>query len=158
MGDCAGAVLMTKRRPPLTPYRALSRIADLIGWDGCAVVCQKSESTMHKYADQDAEREISLRDAMRLDAAFQREGGDGAPLFEAYAARLEIERQGVHEPDSMVGIARDAAREGGEAIDAMLGLLSGGNAQAALKEVEEALSSFTRAAAALKRIDDGQRP
>ncbi|MFN3806750.1 hypothetical protein [Asticcacaulis sp.] len=143
---------MTKHRPALTPYRALARIADLIGWDGCAAVCEKSEWTMRKYADPDTEREISLRDAIRLDTAFQRAGGEGAPLFEAYATRLEIERQSPGNPDCMVGLAREAAREGGEAIDAMLSLLNGGNTQTALKEVEEALASFGKAAAALKRV------
>lgn len=141
---------MTKARPPLTFYRALSRVADLIGWDGCAAVCAKSESTLRKYGDPDAEREISLRDAMRLDLAFARAGGDGAPLFQAYAARLEIES--LRDDDGcFVGLAREAARESGEAIDALLGLTSGGDAKAALKEAEEAHAAFGKSIAALKR-------
>lgn len=141
---------MTKARPPLTFYRALSRIADLIGWDGCAAVCEKSEWTMRKYADPDAEREISLRDAMRLDMAFARAGGDGAPLLQAYALRLEVES--LRDDDGcIVGLAREAARESGEAIDALLGLTHGGNAKAALKEAEDAHAAFGKTIVALKR-------
>lgn len=143
---------MTKLRSPLTPYRALTRIVDLIGWDGCATVCEKSEWTMRKYADPDTEREISLRDAIRLDTAFQRAGGEGAPLFEAYAARLEIERHSIENPDCLIGLTREAARESGEAIDAVLSLTTGGNKHAALKEAEEALVSFNKVVMTLKRI------
>ena len=141
---------MTKARPPLTVYRALSRIADLIGWDGCATVAGKSEWTMRKYADPDAEREISLRDAIRLDLAFRRAGGEGAPLFQAYALRLDIENWPTDE-DSLVALAREAARESGEAIDALLGLTNGGNPKAALKEAEDAHAAFGKTIAALKR-------
>ncbi|MEM9965522.1 MAG: hypothetical protein AAGC58_09265, partial [Asticcacaulis sp.] len=132
---------MTKLRPPLSVYRALSRIADIIGWDGCAAVCGKTEWTMRKYADPDAEREISLRDAIRLDLAYRRAGGRGMPLFQAYALRLEIEEW--HDEDGcFIGLAREAARESGEAIDALLGLTTGGNPRAALKEAEDAHAAF----------------
>jgi hypothetical protein len=141
---------MTKLRPALSVYRALSRIADVIGWDGCAAVCGKSEWTMRKYADPDAEREITLRDAIRLDLAFRRAGGEDVPLFQAYALRLELDER--RDTDGcFIGLARDAARESGEAIDALLGLTSGGNARAALKEVEDAHAAFGKTIAALKR-------
>ncbi|MFT4091874.1 MAG: hypothetical protein QM645_14185 [Asticcacaulis sp.] len=141
---------MTKARPPLTVYRALSRIADLIGWDGCASVCDKTEWTMRKYADPDAEREISMRDAIRLDLAYRRAGGEGAPLFQAYALRLDIENW-RNDRGCFIGLAREAARESGEAIDALLGLSTGGNPKAALKEAEEAHAAFGKTIAALKR-------
>ena len=55
---------MTKLRRPLTPYRALSRIADLLGWDGAADVIEKSESAVRTFSDPDTGREISLQDAI----------------------------------------------------------------------------------------------
>lgn len=141
---------MTKIRPALSVYRALARIADIIGWDGCAAVCGKSEWTMRKYADPDAEREITLRDAIRLDLAYRRAGGDDVPLFQAYALRLELDDL-RDEDGCFIGLAREAARESGEAIDALLGLTSGGNARAALREVEDAHAAFGKTIAALKR-------
>lgn len=133
---------MTKLRAPMTAYRALSRIADLIGWDGCASVVEKSEWTVRKYADPDTEREISLRDAMRLDLAYRRAGGDGAPLFEAYAARLEIGLSGA-EPDCLITASREAARESSEALDAALHMAAGGgNKRDALREVDEAIGAW----------------
>ena len=135
---------MTKERHPLTAYRALARIADLIGWDGCATVAGKSEWTIRKYADPDTEREISLQDSMRLDLAFRRAGGDGAPLFEAYAARMDIElsMDQVTELD-FVQASRDAARESGEALDHAISVAAGkGNVNQAIRETGEAVTAW----------------
>ena len=145
---------MTKLRHPLTPYRALSRIADLIGWDGCAAVTGKSEWTMRKYADPDAERDLSLLDAMRLDIAFRRQGGAGAPLFEAYSARLDLELLEADDTAQLIAAVRNAAREGGEAVDAAL---SGGDRNAAIREADEAVAAFTSLRARLLRGLRGER-
>lgn len=136
---------MTKLRPPISPHRALTRIADLIGYDGCAAVLNKTEWTIRKYADPDTEREISLRDAIRLDLAYQRAGGVGYPLFEAYAVRLEIELDPVDEAGHLLHASREAAREGGEALDAALGIAAGlGDRREALREVSEAVAAFKK--------------
>lgn len=136
---------MTKLRQPLSPYRALTRIADLIGYDGCAAVLNKTEWTIRKYADPDTEREISLRDAIRLDLAFQRAGGNGAPLFESYATRLEIELGHEGDPGHLIHASREAARESGEALDAALGIASGvGDRKEAEREVSEAIAAFKK--------------
>jgi hypothetical protein len=146
---------MTKLRPPMTAYRALSRIADLIGWDGCASVVNKTEWTMRKYADPDTEREISLRDAMRLDLAFRRAGGHGTPLFEAYATRLEIElRAEATDPGQIIHASREAARESGEALDAALQMATGtGDRREALREVGEAVTAFQGLYSQLQRME-----
>ncbi|WP_303828909.1 hypothetical protein [Asticcacaulis taihuensis] len=135
---------MTKLRAPMTAYRALARIVDLIGWDGCASVVGKSEATIRSYSDPDTEREITLRDAMRLDLAYRRAGGHGTPLFEAYAARLEIElRSEATKPAQILHASREAARESGEALDAALSMATGeGDHQEALREVGEAVAAF----------------
>lgn len=145
---------MTKLRHPLTPYRALSRIADLIGWDGCAAVIGKSESTIRKYADPDTEREISFQDAVRLDLAFRRAGGNGAPLFEAYSARLDLDQLDADDTAQLIAAVRTAAREGGEAVDAAL---SGGDRNSAIREADEAISAFTTLRARLLRGSRGEQ-
>jgi hypothetical protein len=138
----------------MTAYRALARIADLIGWDGCATVAGKSEWTMRKYADPDTEREISLQDAMRLDLAFGRAGGRGSPLFECYAARLYAEVDA--NPDDfgdLLHAVRDAARESGEAVDAaLMTAASGRERHTALREVAEAVAAWVTILTRIERM------
>lgn len=112
---------MTKERRPLTPYWALTRIADRLGWDGCADVIEKSEWSVRKFSDPDAGREISLQDAIRLDAAYRRAGGEGAPLFECYGARLGLlVDTSADSAKLLLDTSGKAAKETGEAIAAAL--------------------------------------
>jgi hypothetical protein len=139
---------MTKLRLPLTPYRALAQIADLLGWDGCAAVLCKSESAVRKWADPDIEREISLRDAMRLDAAYLRAGGGRAPLYEVYGLRLNIrELSPATSQAELIAATGDAARESGEAVAAALRAVNdmAGHVtrQTAICEIEESIASLT---------------
>lgn len=111
---------MTKLRPPLTPYRALTEIAAQLGWDGCGSVLGKSESLMRKWGDPDAEREISFQDAIRLDAAYLRAGGGRAPLLECYAARLDLDADEREDQEQLLAATSKAAKEAGEAVGAAL--------------------------------------
>ncbi len=147
---------MTKPRLPLTAYRALTRIADRIGWDGCASVISKTEWTIRKYADPDTEREISLQDAMRLDLAYRRAGGEGAPLFETYAARLELDLAPALPDDDLFVTSGRAARESGEALDHTLHYATGqGDHARALREVSEAIEAWTAILHKLNRLKAG---
>jgi hypothetical protein len=112
---------MTKERQPLTPYRALTKISGLLGWDGCATVIDKKETTLRKYSDPDTGRELSMRDAIRLDAAYRRAGGLGAPLFEAYATALDMgwPADQIDGADLLAAISA-VAKEAGEAVSAAL--------------------------------------
>lgn len=140
---------MTIPRRPTTFARALSIIADLLGWDGCADVLDKSESHVRKLGAPDTEREISLRDAYRLDAAYRRAGGEGAPLLECYALKLDLHMPA--EPTSASGMltsAGRAAKESGEAVAAAIELAGKMNDPGArlraTREIEEAITELTR--------------
>jgi len=137
---------MTKLRAPLTPYRALTRIADLLGWDGCADLLGKSESQIRKLADPDAGREISYQDAIRLDAAYRRAGGCTAPLMECYAARLGLEASSPDDKRILLAASSKAAKETGEAVSAALdaAALAGDPAMrdTAIQEVKEGIESL----------------
>lgn len=138
---------MTKLRRPMTPYRALSRIADVLGWDGCANVVEKSEWTVRKLSDPDTGRDISLQDAIRLDRAYRRAGGVGAPLFEAYAAALELGGNGADQRRAeLVAASSIAVKETGEAISAALAAATTAEDPAtrlrAINEVEEGMQAF----------------
>jgi len=149
---------VTKERQPLTFERALMRIAGQIGMDGCAQILGKSESAVRKLSDPDIEREISMRDARRLDAAYQRAGGAGAPLLECYALQLEMggdeNRASLGE---MIAAAGDAARETGEAIAAAMAAIERHGDRRlltrALLEIEEGVASLTAMAARLGGSD-----
>lgn len=138
---------MTKNRRPLTPYRALSRIADMLGWDGCASVIEKSEWTVRKLSDPDTGRNISLQDAIRLDQAYRRAGGLGAPLFEAYASAIDFtDDSPATRRAALVHASSKAAKETGEAIAAALSSAAASDDPAvharAIAEVEEGMEAF----------------
>lgn len=139
---------MTIPRRPATFSRALWQIADLLGWDGCATVLERSESHVRKLGAPDTEREISLRDALRLDAAYRRAGGEGAPLLECYAILLDMGAPIAPNPDCMLTGAGLAARETGEAVAAAIALagdLSNPAARlCAQREIEEAINELSR--------------
>jgi hypothetical protein len=78
---------MTKRRDPLTFHRALTVIAGRIGWDKCAMIVGRSERLVRMWSDPDADSEISIIDALRLDKAFLAAGGDHAPSTASTAFR-----------------------------------------------------------------------
>ncbi|HET6536691.1 MAG TPA: hypothetical protein VFG34_01070 [Sphingopyxis sp.] len=142
---------MTLERLPVTFENAMGDIARRLGWDGCAAVLGKSETQLRKMGTPDTDRELSIRDAVRLDAAYRRAGGEGAPLLECYALKLDMQvaHAGVC-PEAMLVGAQGAAKESGEAIAAVLALVSNPEdrkaQKAALKEVEEAISDLSRIA------------
>ncbi len=140
---------MTIPRKPMTFANALSDIARVLGWDGCATVLEKSESHVRKLGAPDTEREISLRDAVRLDAAYRRAGGEGAPLLECYAIKLEMGAPlDLSTADCMLSGAGLAAKETGEAVAAAIALASDLSNPAARisaqREIEEAMNQLSR--------------
>lgn len=140
---------MTKIRKPLTFQRSLSLIADELGWDGCAAVLGKSESLLRKLSDPDTEREISLQDALRLDNAFYRAGGEGAPMFDCYALRLEAPAIAEAATDTSVVMAAGiVAKEAGEALSATMHLIVNMDdpkaQEQAVIETEQAISVMSK--------------
>lgn len=140
---------MTIPRKPVTFSRALSRIAEVLGWDGCAEVVGKSESHLRKLGAPDTEREISLRDALRLDAAYRRDGGEGAPLLECYAIKLDMQAPvNASSSQAMLASAALVSKESGEAVAAAISLAGKAGDPAArliaVREIEEAITELSR--------------
>lgn len=139
---------MTKQRPPLTFNRALTRIADVLGWDGCAHICGTAERTVRNWSDPDTGSEISIRDALRLDVAFQKAGGVGAPMFECYTVQLEMDgMRRAGDLDALVTASAASAKEAGEAISALIHAARAGATDADVRrariEGEEAITAIT---------------
>lgn len=146
---------MTKLRVPLTAHAALLEIVKVLGYDGCAEVSGIKEWALRKMSDPDTGREISLRAAMRLDAAYRREGGNGAPLFEAYAAFLDLDQAEPESPEHIMLLSGEVSKEVGEAVAAALASASRTNCPAtrarAIDEAREGLSKMQSLVSSLER-------
>lgn len=143
---------MTKRRAPLSIDAALARIAGQLpkAYLEMADVAGRAERTVRNWGDPDTREQIPMDCAIALDLAFQQAGGDGAPIFECYAALLEI--AGVHRFADRIALGRraaDAIRECGQAgaalVDASQPSAGAAEQQTALQEVEQAIAALKRA-------------
>lgn len=148
---------MTKRREPLTFHRALTEIAGRIGWDKCAMLVGRSERLVRMWSDPEADSEISIIDALRLDKAFLASGGEHAPFNRVFTLQLEIASSEV-DIDVTLAAAK-AAKEGGEAVAALIAAATRPTdieaRRRAYHEAEEAVDALTDGIAALKRQEQG---
>lgn len=143
---------MTHHRAPLTIDAALARIAGQLtgGWTEMAEVTERSESLVRAWGNPERREQIPLADAVRLDLAYRRAGGDGAPLYETYGCQLE--HAGMFQFANEIALGRLAAtaiREGGEAHAALVLAAQPGvdnkHHRATLREVDEAIASLQSA-------------
>jgi hypothetical protein len=114
---------MTKLRAPLTVDAALARIAGQLpdGWNSVSEIAGRQPRHCRRWGDPDAEEQIPIDVAIRLDLAFQAEGGTGAPILEAYAAQLELASAArFADRNALLRQAVDVIREGGEAHAAIV--------------------------------------
>ncbi len=138
---------MTKRRDPLSFELALTRIAGLIGWTAAAKLLGQSERTVRNWSDPDTGAGINLDAALKLDVAYQAAGGDGTPMFDCYATRLQVEtRAALWSSDALAAFAATSAKEGGEAIAASINAARPGASTAdkviAEREIEESIAAL----------------
>ncbi len=143
---------MTKRRPPLSVDAALARIAGQLvrGWADMGEAVGLSEGMVRAWGDPDRRERMPIDAAIVLDLAYRQSGGDGAPIFEAYAAMLEAEGGAWFAEQVALGRhAVEIIRECGEAEMAVVLAAQPGATQAqrrqAQREVEEAIGVLTRA-------------
>jgi hypothetical protein len=145
---------LTKRRPPLSIDAALARIAGQLenGWAEMGKVVNRSESMVRAWGDADRRENMRMPidAAITLDLAYRGAGGDGAPIFEAYAHQLEAEGGAWFADQIALGrYAAEIIRECGEAGSAVVLSCQPGASvsqrREALREVEEAIGVLTRA-------------
>jgi hypothetical protein len=148
---------MTKVRLPLTPHAALCEVVKVLGYDGCAEVTGKKEWSLRKMSDPDTGREISLRDAMRLDAAYRRAGGSGSPFFECYAGFLGIdEAEQPESPMHLMTLSGEVSKEVGEAVAAAITAAHHANCPAArARAIDEAREGLGKIQALVASLEKG---
>lgn len=139
---------MTKLRGPITYDAALARIAGLIGWAAMATATARAERTVRNWGDPDATESCPIECAELLDLAFQAAGGDGAPMFETYARRLDIARAERFADERQLSIFTGMlAKEAGEAVAALITASMPGacarDRTNAAQQVEELLNATT---------------
>jgi len=145
---------MTKIRDPLTFEDAIVQITKALGWEAAAAVVGKGVRLLGYWSDPDDDREPSLSQALKLDAAYRsKTGGEGAPLLAAYAYRLELDGLQVPNGAGLVELAAHSCTEVGEALGALMKCTRPGatpkEREGAAKEIDEAVDALTQARATL---------
>ena len=148
---------MTKLRAPLSTEQAINRIVGVIGWDGAAAALGLTESAVRKKGDPDATGCLSFDEALQLDLAYKAAGGDGAPLLESYAHRLEIAfADASANAVDLIRIAGAVAKESGEAVQAIaLAALPGAGPHEREHARREAVEGIDVLSAALAKLGKG---
>lgn len=146
---------MTKVRPPLSFELAMTKVAGLIGWPEVAKICGFAENTVRNWSDQDTTAKLPLEGAFRLDMAFQRAGGEGAPFLHCYATRVKAEMLEVSvDRRALLAGAGIVAKESGEAIAATLAAADPNATTAdiivAERELEESITSKSNLLTAIR--------
>ena len=153
-------------RAPLSLDAALARIAGLIpgSWEKMGELTARKERTVRNWGDPDTSEKIPIDCAIALDLAYREAGGDGAPIFECYAAKLDA--AGMTHFADQIALGRhtaDVIKEGGDAHAALVRAAqpgaTGQDRATALREVEEAIEALLRARPMLVGSDafDGLR-
>lgn len=143
---------MTKPRAPLSVGAALARIAGYIPGDYAEMgrLLGRSESLVRAWGDPQRRERVAIDDAIVLDLAYRTAGGDGAPIYEAYGAKLSAD--GTLWFAEEIALGRHAAtliRECGEAEAAVVLAAQPGatrrDRERAMREIEEAMAVLSRA-------------
>lgn len=114
---------MTKLRAPLSLDDALARIAGQVpgSWKAMADHVGYAARTVRKWGDEDADEEINLKAAIKLDILFQEHGGTGSPLYEAYGLLVQVAvNRAFADQFEVLRHTADIAKENGEAEEALL--------------------------------------
>lgn len=142
---------MTKDRAPLSIDAALARIAGKLpeAYKDMARITGRIDRTVRNWGDPDTREQIPVDCAIALDLAYMAAGGTGAPIFEAYALKLELaEAAKFGDRYQLLHHAQDVARETGEANAAIIGAAHPGATKAdrarALTEANEARQALDK--------------
>lgn len=140
---------MTKPRLPLTVEHALQRIAVQLpgGVEAMAEAVGCQPGTIRAWMDPDRPEQAPFDSAIALDLAFQAEGGEGAPLFEVYAATFQMAgARRFADRRRLLDFTQSIALEAGEAVAALVAASRDGateqDRQLVEREVDEAIQKL----------------
>jgi hypothetical protein len=145
-----------KPRPPVSFELALTKVAAVIGWDEAGRIVDNAPSTVRAWSDQDVAAGIRLDAALKLDTAYKAAGGEGPPpMLQCYLTRLEADVALATSCKIELALkAGKAAKEGGEAIAAVIAAAQPGACEKTIAraelETEEAIAAHTDTLATLR--------
>ncbi len=150
---------MTKLRDPITYEATLLEVARLIGWDNVGAICGGVSSRhARRWSDHDCQTQIRAIDCERLDRAYVDAGGDHFPFHRLMGVRNGVDAAVPHVDACVVQAAKTTAREGGEAVAALLEVSANPTPQTireARREAHELIDAATDALASLAKIEAG---
>lgn len=114
---------MTKERLPTSVEQALAKIAGHLpgDYERMGEICGRSAQTVRAWGDPDKQDDIPIGCAIKLDLAFQEDGGHGSPLYEAFGAKLDLaEAARFHDAHRLHEYGCEVIKEGGEAHAAIM--------------------------------------
>lgn len=153
---------MTKAREPMTYDAALVRIADRLGWDEMAKVTGRKERTVRNWADPDTGETCPVDCAELLDLAYRGAGGEGYPMADTMARRLELAATVAFADQAALSRTTERlVKEAGEAFAALIAASREGVCFATLQNARREVSEMAdEATGALRKIDAmlGQLP
>lgn len=154
---------MTKVRPPLSVENALWTILGALGADRAAHVVGRNADYLRSLSDPDNRYTLGVEHAIQLDLAYLANGGEGAPIYEAYGLILEAQRAERFACQFKLATATAVAiREGGQAcaalVSATLPDATDADRATALREVEEAITAMTRCAPLVQALLAREKP
>lgn len=156
---------MTKLRAPLSIEQALARVVGQLadGYETASEITGKQAGSIRAWGDPDRREQLPVDCAIALDLAYQAAGGTGAPIFEAYAAKLELaEMAKFADRHHLLSHAEMLAKEGGEAQAALLRACQPGASDAdcarAFRELSESFEQHKSLLALLAPKADAQPP
>jgi hypothetical protein len=152
---------MTKVKAPMSIDAALARIAGQFenGYKDLARIVDRHESTVRAWGDDGkSDQQMPMPAAIALDIAYQREGGEGSPLFETFALQVKVAREQAFAGG--IALAQRACiqiHEGAQANEAIVlaSMPSAGPAQRAhaIRELEDVVRESTTTIALLTTTD-----
>lgn len=131
-------------RSPFSFGYAIKRVADEITFPVAAKLVRRSKRAVQFWSEDDTHGTPTIAQALALDIAYQRAGGEGAPIFESYAAQLGINLYDQSAcPAVLTAQIGETMKEVGEAVHAALQVVQPSATMAAvhraLYEVGEAM-------------------
>lgn len=149
---------MTAVKPPMTIEAALARIAGQLegSWAEMAEICNRAPATVYAWGNANMGDSIPMDCAIKLDIAYMRAGGIGAPIKSVYDLKVDCaNRMAFAEQAELASLTGKHIKESAEATIAQLLChqpgATPGDLRTAIRETQESLEATMDTLAALKK-------
>lgn len=151
---------MTKYRPPLTFGDALDRVAGLLTWKVMAEIADRKERAVRNWGDPDMPESCPIATALAFDIAFEKAGGIGSPMFDAFAHQVKLARDTAYADRTELarrtaGALVECGQAGQALVIATLPDATAADRASARKEVTEGIAALH---ATLPLLTEGEPP